>query len=206
MLFEFIKQPLVMMFLCAFLVFAELCAAKKLAPKVWFTNITKNIKSPEVRRGTNLILGIVVSTVLSLTEMAMLCDVFAISWLWHFSIASAFIANFIYMVIEKIFGESKANELGKIFCEVVSHSAEFDGEITENGKRDLAKKIADSIKNIDKAVAAKETKAIDNVIARLDGFLSDGKVTDAEKAEARKIVGEAQIENSLLEKYSALLK
>lgn len=207
MLYELIKQPLVLMFVCAFLVFAELCIAKKAAPKIWFTNLTKNIPSPEVRRGVNFVIGVVISVGLALGEMAMICDVLGMAWLWHFAIASGFIATFVYIVIEKIWGESKANELGKIFCEVISHSSEFDGNITEAGKRELAKKIANSIKTLDKAIADKETHAIDNVVAKLDEFMADGNVTEAERAEAKKLVANAGIKDtSLLAKYRELLK
>ena len=201
MLFEFIKQPLVMMFVCALLVFAEMFLAKK-----WFTSFTKKIESVKARRGANVLLGIFTCLVLALSQMAALCDVFAIEWLWQFAIASAFIATFIYIVLEKIFGESEVNEVGKIFCEVISHSNQFDGNITKSGMVDVAHKMFAVINDIDKAVAAKQTKAIDDVVARLDAFLADGKVTAEEKAEAQKLVADNGIDTTLLAKYSALLK
>ena len=207
MLFEIIKQPLVMMAVCALLVFVELCAAKKIAPNVWFTKMTKNIPSPEVRRGTNLVLGIIISVGIALSDMAILCDVFGIAWLWHFAIASGFIATFIYLVIEKVWGESKANELGNIFCDVLSYSAGFDGNITEVGKRELAKKVANILKGIDDAAATKESKTIDKIVSKLDAFLADGDITAEEKAEAKKLVEDAGIADStLLAKYRELLK
>lgn len=201
MLFEFIKQPLVMMFICALLVFGEMFLAKK-----WFTNFTKKIESAKARRGANVVLGIITCLVLALSQMAALCDVFAIGYLWQFAIASAFIATFIYIVLEKIFGESEVNEVGKIFCQVISHSAQFDGNITKSGMVDVAHKMFAVVNGIDNAVAAKEEKAIDDVVARLDAFLADGKVTAEEKAEAQKIVADSGIDTSLLAKYSALLK
>ncbi|MBP3573876.1 MAG: hypothetical protein J6J71_04640 [Prevotella sp.] len=201
MLFEFIKQPLVMMFLCALLVFAEMFIAKK-----WFTSFTAKINSAKARRGANFALGLVTCHVLALSQMAALCDVFHITWLWQFAIGSAFIATFIYISLEKIFGESEVNNVGKIFCEIISHSNQFDGGITKSGMVDVARKMYSVVNGIDEASAAKEKKAIDDVVARLDSFLSDGKVTDDEKAEAKKIVGESAIDNSLLQKYAELLK
>lgn len=202
MIYEFIKQPLVMMFVCALLVFAEMFLAKK-----WYTTLTKKIDSVKGRRGANLVLGIATCLVLAVSQMAALCDVFAIGWLWQHAIASAFIATFLYLALEKVFGESEVNEIGKTFCEVVSHSNQFDGKLTHTGMVDIAHKMFAIIKNIDDQIAQKETKAIDDVVARLDSFLADGKVTEAEKNEARKLVAYAGIEDTtLLAKYSALLK
>lgn len=201
MLLEFVKQPLVLMFICALLVFGEMFIAKK-----WYTNLTKKIEKAKARRGINLILGIVTSLGLSLSQMAALCDVLAIEWLWQFAIASAFVATFIYIALEKVFGESEVNEIGKTFCEVISHSAQFDGDISHKGMVAVANKMLTVVHKVDEAVAEKETKAIDDVVARLDSFLADGRVTEQEKAEARKLVANAGIDDAtLLAKYSALL-
>lgn len=202
MIYEFIKQPLVMMFVCGFLVFAEMFLVKK-----WYTTLTKKIDSVKARRGANLILGIFSCLVLALSQMAALCDVFGIAWLWQHAIASAFIATFLYIALEKVFGESEVNEIGKIFCEVISHSSKFDGNITHSGMVDVAHKMSAVINNLDQHVAQKQTTAIDDVVARLDEFLSDGKITAAEKAEAKKLVATAGIyDTTLLAKYKELLK
>jgi hypothetical protein len=202
MILAFIKQPLVMMSICALLTFGEMFLAKK-----WFTSFTKKIDNAKARRGVNLILGIATCLALSLSQMAAICDVFHMAWLWHFAIASAFIATFLYIALEKVFGESEVNEIGKIFCEVISHSTQFDGNITHKGMVDVAHKMFAVVRNIDNAVAEKETKAIDEVVKRLDGFLADGVVTEAEKVEARNLVVSAGIcDTTLLAKYSALLK
>lgn len=202
MLFEIIKQPLVMMAVCALLVFGEMFIAKK-----WFTSFTKNIQSAKARRGANLGLGIVTSVGLALSQMAALCDVFGIAWLWHFAIASGFIATFIYIALEKVFGESEVNEIGKIFCNIISHSDQFDGNITHKGMVDVAHKMFAVVNKKDETAKAKETKVIDSVVAKLDAFLSDGTVTDEEKAEAKKLVEDAGIADStLLAKYRELLK
>lgn len=202
MLYDFIKQPLVMMFVCALLVFAEMFLVKK-----WYTTLTKKIDSVKARRGANLVLGIFTCLVLSLSQMAALCDVFGIAWLWQFAIASAFVATFIYIALEKVFGESEVNAIGKIFCEVISHSTQFDGNITHSGMVDVAHKMSAVINGIDEAKAKKETTAIDNVVAKLDSFLADGEITAHEKAEAKKLVADAGIyDTSLLAKYRELLK
>lgn len=202
MLYELIKNPLVLMFVCAFLVFVEMFLAKK-----WYTTFTKKIDNVKARRGVNLVLGIVTCLALALSQMFALCDVLSIAWLWHFAIASAFIATFLYIALEKVFGESEVNEIGKIFCDVISHSTQFDGSITHSGMVDVANKMLAVVHKIDDNEAAKETKAIDDVVARLDSFLADGKITEAEKAEAQKIVATAGIcDTTLLAKYRELLK
>lgn len=202
MLYEFIKQPLVMMFVCALLVFAEMFLVKK-----WYATLTKKIDSVKARRGANLVLGIFTCLVLALSQMAALCDVFTIAWLWQYAIASAFIATFLYIALEKVFGESEVNAIGKIFCEVISHSTQFDGNITHSGMVDVAHKMSAVINGIDEAKAKKETSAIDNVVAKLDSFLADGEITADEKAQAKKLVADAGIyDTSLLAKYRELLK
>ena len=202
MLYEIIKQPLVMMALCALLVFGEMFIAKK-----WFTNLTKKIESVKARRGANLLLGIVTCLGLALSQMAALCDVFGIAWLWQFAIASAFIATFVYIALEKVFGESEVNEIGKVFCNVISHSNKFDGNITIKGMVDLANKMLTVVHRLDEEDAKKEQKAIDDVVAKLDSFLVDGRVTDEERAEAKAIVADAGItDTTFLAKYGDLLK
>lgn len=202
MLYEIIKQPLVMMALCALLVFGEMFIAKK-----WFTGFTKNIKSVKGRRGANLLLGIATCLGLALSQMAALCDVFGIAWLWQFAIASAFIATFLYIALEKVFGESEVNEIGKVFCDVISHSSKFDGNITLKGMVDIANKMLTIVHNLDEEDAKKEQKAIDDVVAKLDSFLADGRVTEEEKAQAKTIVADAGITDAtFLAKYGDLLK
>lgn len=202
MLYEFFKLPLVMMFVCAVLVFAEMFLAKK-----WYTTFTKKIDSVKGRRGANLLLGIATCLVLALSQMAALCDVFGIAWLWQYAIASAFIATGLYIALEKVFGESEVNAIGKIFCDVISHSTEFDGNITHSGMVDVAHKMSSLVNGIDTKKGEKQTTAIDKVVAKLDSFLADGNITADEKAEAKKIVAEAGInDTSLLAKYRELLK
>lgn len=200
MVFEFIKQPIVMMLLCALIVFGEMFIAKK-----WYINLTAKIDSVTGRRAANVGLGIATCLVLALSQMALLCDVFAIAFLWQFAIASAFIATGIYLVLEKIFTESKVNEVGKIFCDVISHSDKFDGNITSAGMVDVAHKMYDVVKRLDDGIASKESKTVDAVVAKLDEFLSDGKITEAEKIAAQKIVVESGVDTSLLSKYKNLL-
>ena len=201
MIYEFIKQPLVMMFVCALLVFAEMFLVKK-----WYTGFTKNIQSVKGRRGVNLVLGIVTCLGLALSQMAALCDVFAIAWLWQFAIASAFIATFAYLALEKVFGEAEVNEVGKTFCQIISHSDKFDGDITQEGMVSVARKMFAIVDGIDKKKAQKETQAIDDAVAKLDSFLADGQITAEEKAQAQKIVASAGIyDTSLLAKYRDLL-
>ena len=202
MLYEFFRQPLVMMFVCAILVFGEMFIAKK-----WCTSFTKKIESSKARRGANLSLGIVTCLGLALSQMAALCDAFGIAWLWEFAIAAAFIATFLYIALEKVFGESEVNEIGKTFCDVISHSAQFDGNITHKGMVNVVNKMLTIIRNIDEQDAKKEEAAVNDVVARLDSFLADGRITEEEKAQAKKLVADAGVTGtSLLAKYADLLK
>lgn len=202
MLYTFFQQPLVMMFICALLVFAEMFLVKH-----WYTSFTKKIESAKARRGANLTLGIITCLGLALSQMAALCDVFSIAWLWQYAIASAFIATFIYIALEKVFGESEVNAIGKVFCNVISHSNKFDGNITLKGMVDVANKMLTIVHNLDEQDAKKEEKAIDDIVAKFDSFLADGRVTEEEKAEAKAIAADAGITDAtFLAKYSELLK
>ena len=201
MLYTFFQHPLVMMFICALLVFLEMFLVKH-----WYTSFTKKIASAKARRGANLTLGIFTCLVLALSQMAALCDVFSIAWLWQYAIASAFIATFIYIALEKVFGESEVNAIGKVFCNVISHSNKFDGNITLKGMVDVANKMLTIVRNLDEQDAKKEEKAIDDIVEKFDSFLADGRVTEEEKAEAKAIVADAGITDAtFLAKYSQIL-
>jgi hypothetical protein len=70
---------------------------------------------------------------------------------------------------------------------------------------DVAHKMYDVVKRLDDGIASKESKTVDAVVAKLDEFLSDGKITEAEKIAAQKIVVESGVDTSLLSKYKNLL-
>lgn len=200
MLFEFIKQPLVMMFVCAIGVFGLMFGAK-----YSFLWLTKKIKSAKAQKVANAVLGIATCLEVAFGLMWALCDAFGIAYLWQFAIGSAFIANYIYVILEKYLG-ADVESIGKVVRDIFTHSDMFDGEITAQGVARFVEKLAQASQRVDEAIASKETKAIDDVVARLENFLADGKVTDEEKAEAQKLVAENGIDTTLLAKYSALLK
>lgn len=203
MLYTILTNPWVMMVICALLVFAEMFVAKN-----WFTKFTKKIKNEKTRRGLNIVLGLLTCVVLAYAQMYALLDVFKLTFTLHFAIASAGIASFIYLVIEKIFDESEVNALGKAFCDFVSHSDLFEGELTTDGVVAVARKLLNITTEIDKKEATKQEKAVDEVVKKLNEFLNDGKITKEESEEAEKIIKSAGINlsgNTTYEKYKALL-
>lgn len=203
MLLNILTNRWVLMAVCLVLVFGEMFIAKK-----WFTSFTVKIKNAKMKRGVNAILGLITCFVLAAAQMYALCDVLGAVFYWRFVLAAAIGANFLYVVLEKIFGESEVNALGKAFCEFISHSDMFDGNITTDGVVAVAEKLLNITTEIDKKVAIKEAAAIDEVVKRLDGFLADGKVTEEEKKEAEKIIADSGVNfngNSTYEKYKALL-
>lgn len=203
MLLEIITNRWVMMVICGLLVFAEMFVAKK-----WFTSFTVKIKDETARRGVNVLLGMITCFALASAQMYALCDVFKTVYNWAFVIASALGATGLYLIIEKIFGESKLVALGKVFREFISHSDLFDGELTIDGVVAVAKKLHNITIAIDKKEAEKETKAVEGVVERMSQFLVDGKITAEEKAEAEELIksaGEDFKKTSTYEKYKAML-
>ena len=98
--------------------------------------------------------------------------------------------------------------IGKVFCDIISRSDLFDGEITAAGVRGTIANLLSIVQNKDAEKAAKEQKAVDEVAARLDAFLADGKVTVEEKEAAKKMVESCNtpLSGSTRAKYEALLK
>jgi cytochrome c556 len=199
MLFELIKQPLVMMFVCAIGVFGIMYGAKHS-----FLWLTKKIKTERYRKVANMVLGVATCLEVAFGLMWVLCDACGIAYLWQFAIGSAFIANYVYIVLEKYFG-ADVEAIGKIVKDIFTHSDLFDGTITAQGVAHFVEKTTNMLKQSDEKVASKETKAIDEVVAKFDAFLADGKVTEEEKAEA-KALAHGIDDATLLAKYSNLLK
>lgn len=203
MLLEILTNRWVMMVVCMLLVFGEMFIAKK-----WYISFTKKIPNNKVKRALNVVFGLATCFALAAAQMYALCDVLGGVFLWHFVLAAALGATGLYLILEKIFGESEVNELGRAFCEFISHSDMFDGDLTTDGVVTVAKKLLNITNAIDEKVASKEKKAIDEVVKRLDSFLADGKVTEEEKAEAEKMIAESGYNftgNSTYERYKALL-
>lgn len=177
--------------------------------KYWFVSFTRKIKNVKARRGLNVLFGVGTSFVLAAIELYAFTDIFGGTFTWTFATAAALGATGLYLIIEKVFGESVANEVGKAFCEFVSRSDLFDGKLSAQGAVDVAKKLLGKVDIVDKKEAAKEKKAIDEVLKKLDGFIADGEVTEAERAEADKILENAHADvlaSSTYAKYQELLK
>ena len=200
MLYEFIKQPLVMMFVCALGVFGLMFVVKH--SFLWATN---KIKSEKARKIANMALGVASCLELAFSLMWVLCDAFGVTYFWQFAIGSAFIANYAYIVLEKYLG-ADVEAIGKIVRDIFTRSDLFDGEITAQGVTHFVEKCAEIIKRVDNRRDEKETAAIDNVIAKFDSFIADGQITAEEKAEAKRLAAENNIDASLLAKYAPILK
>lgn len=202
MLLNIFTNRWVLMVVCALLTFGLMFPVKK-----WFTSWTGKIANVKAKTAVNVVLGLITCFVLAATLMWALCDVFGAVFYWRFVIASTLGATLIYLILEKIFGNAVVNKLGKDFANFISHSDMFDGKITDAGAIAVAEKLFERVNKIDKAVAEKEGKAIDEVVKRLDGFLSDGKVTDEEKAVATELINKHGIDvsSSTYEKYRELL-
>ena len=95
------------------------------------------------------------------------------------------------------------------FRSVVSHSDLFDGEISAGGAVKVAEQLHGLVAKIDQKKAEKESKAIDEVVSRLDAFLEDGKVTEEEKKSAETFLANYSADdlkgNPTYEKYLQLL-
>lgn len=201
MLYTIITNPWVMMIVCSALVFCEMFVAKK-----WFISFTEKIKNEKVRRGANIFLGVCTCMVLAVAQMYALCDMFEMEVYYTLAFAAALIASFIYLVIEKIFTESEVNALGKAFCDFVSHSDLFDGELSNEGVVAVARKLLNITNEIDKKAATKQEAAVEEVVKKLNEFLNDGKITDEERKEAEEMTKGMNLDgNSTYEKYKALL-
>lgn len=203
MLYAFLKNPWVMMVICSAIVFAEMFVVKK-----WFTGFTGKIKKEKVRRSLNVFFGVITCIALGYAQMYAIKDALKLTFTTHYALASGALASFIYLALEKIFTESEVNALGKAFCDFVSHSDLFDGELSTDGVVAVARKLLNITYEIDKEEATKEEEAVNKVVTKLNEFLNDGRITKEEKAEADKLIKESGValeNNSTYEKYKALL-
>lgn len=200
---EFARNPYVFTALVLLGVFFEMFAAKKL-----YIGFTSKIKNEKARRGLNIFFGLVVCTILSYGQMYVFTNIIGATFAVKHVFASALGATGLYLVLEKVFTDSEMTAIGKLFCDILGRSDLFDGTLTANGVKDTINNFASIIKAQEDAKAAQEKKAVDEVAARLDAFLADGKVTAAEKEEARKLVEKAgaSLSGSTRAKYEALLK
>ena len=201
MIYEIVTNPIVLMVLCGFATFGLMFGAKHL-----YLGQTKIIKDEKIRRVVNLVLGTAFSVGIALAVMWGACDLLEIDYLWNFAIASGFVATLMYLAFEKVLG-AEADAVGKVILDFISHSEMFDGKLSKEGAYSFIKQMATSIAKVDDAKKQKERNAVDGVAAKLDEFLFDGKITEEEKRQAKKIVEESGIDvSAFYDKYSALLK
>lgn len=203
MIYSFISNPFILSLVCMVIVFFEMFFAKR-----WFIPFTKNIVSAKARRGANMILGMLTTAALSFAQYFALCDMLKVTFAIRWVFVAALGSTLIYLILEKIFTDSELKELGEAFRDLVSHSDLFDGDLTKDGIIAVAQKIFDITSDIDAEAASKEYEAIDAVVKKLDEFIKDGNITEAEKKQASEYVkkyGSALTSTSTYEKYKALL-
>lgn len=203
MIYNFICNPYILSVICMVIVFFEMFFAKK-----WFVSLTSRLSSARTRRGVNVICGIITCFVLSSAQMFALCDVLSVEFAWKWVLLSTFGSTLIYLILEKIFTDSELKELGEAFRDLVSHSDMFDGDLSKDGIIEVAQRLFAITSDIDEKVASKEGKAIDEVVKKLDEFIKDGNITEAEKAQAAEYVkkyGSALTTTSTYEKYKQML-
>lgn len=200
---EFVRNPFVFTALVLLGVFFEMFAAKKL-----YIGFTAKIKNEKARRGLNVFFGLVVCFILAYGQMYVLCNLVSAVFAVKHVAAAAFGATGVYLVLEKVFTDSEMTAIGKVFCDIISRSDLFDGEITAAGVGGTLTNLLAIVQNKDAEKAAKEKQAVDEIAARLDAFLADGKVTDAEKQAAQQLVESSgvSLNGSTRAKYEALLK
>ena len=200
---EFARSPYVFTAIVLLGVFFEMFAFKKL-----YVGFTSKIKNEKVRRGLNLVFGIVSCMALAFSQMHVFCNLITAEYAFKHIAAAALGATGLYIALEKVFSDSEMSAIGKVFCDIFSRSNLFDGEITASGAKGVLANMLDIVKKQDDEKAAKEQKAADEIKARLEAFLADGKVTADEKEAAQKLVAESGIAltGSTREKYEALLK
>lgn len=178
---KFLQSTAGLLVFAIVLVFAEMFVAKK-----WFIHFTPIIKSAKVRRSVNLLLGVATCFALSAIEIFAICDFVGSSFSWLIVVVTTFAATELYLMIEKIFGESGVNELGKSLLEIISKSDKFVGDISKSNVTKIAKELIEKAHGVDAKQAMeltdKETAVVDDVIARITSIVEDGVVTDEERA------------------------
>ena len=200
---EFVSNPYVFTALVLLGVFFEMFKFKKL-----YVGATSKIKNEKARRGLNLFFGLVSCFFLAYIQMYAFTNLISAEFALKHVAAAAFGATLLYLALEKVFTDSEMTAIGKLFCDILGRSNLFDGKLTANGVKDTINNFASIIKAQKDAKAAQEKKAVDEVAARLDAFLADGKVTVEEKEAAKKMVESCNtpLSGSTRAKYEALLK
>jgi hypothetical protein len=203
MIINFISNPWILAAITMICVFFEIFFAKR-----WFIHFTKDMVSEKSRRGANMILGILTSLALSFAQFFAFCDVLHVTFTVKWVFAAALGSTLIYLILEKVFTDSELKKLGEAFRDLLSHSDLFDGDLTKDGIISVAQRIFDITSDLDAEVASKEYEAIDAVVKKLNEFIKDGNITEAEKKQAAEYVkkyGSALTSTSTYEKYKALL-
>lgn len=176
--------------------------------KYWYISWTKKIENQKVRKAVNLLLGLVSCFALAAFEMWAACDLFDGTFYWRFVVAAAIGATGLYLCYEKVFKDSELTAIGKVVDDVLSHSKLFEGKVSAKGLKAFRQKLSSIVEKIDTAKANEENKAIDEAVAKLGAIVEDGQVTEAEKAEADKLLAthsNAIAEHPTVARYYELL-
>ena len=200
---EIVRNPYLFTAIVLLGVFFEMFAFKKL-----YIGFTSKIKNEKARRGLNLVFGIVSCFILSYSQMHIFCNLITAEFAFKHIAAAALGATGLYVALEKVFSDSEMTAIGKVFCDIFSRSDLFNGEITASGAKSVLANMVSIVRDKDAEEAAKEQKAVEEMKAKLESFLKDGKVTEAEKEAAKKLVAESGVtlSGTTREKYEALLR
>ena len=187
---------------CTASVFAAMFGVKFL-----FVKKTAKIQNEKVRTSVNLVIGVVLSSLISAIEMWLLCDYFGGTFYWKFVFAAALTATGLYLGYEKVFKNADFTAIGKVVSDVLSHSTLFNGNVSKKGLVVFKEQLASVVKDIDSKESSKEDKAVEEAVAKFSAFLADGKVSEEEKAQAEKLLTEHEAlkNNPTVAKYYELL-
>lgn len=175
-------------------------------------HVANKIKHAEAREGVYTICDFVVAFVLSLAEIFLISDTLDATFSWIVISASAGVGILLYLLLEKIFGESRLKQLGESVAAIISKSSQFEGKLTKKNMGKMSAEFLAKIADIDNAKKEaedkKQEKAVNTLIAKINEVTADGVVTEVEKAEVDALVKDnADFKNSDFYKtYSAKLQ
>lgn len=187
------------------IVFAEMFIAKK-----WFLTFTPKISNVSLRKGVNLLLGMVTSFSLALAEMWIICDTVGSALNWFYVGLVTLGVTFAYLALEKVFTDAEIDAFGKSLVEMLSKSKKFEGKLTGQHIAHITNEFVKFTTGIDNTakekVKTEKDKVADDVIAKISAIVADGEVTAEEKAEADKLLaGKTYPANDVFAKYEHII-
>lgn len=203
--FDVLRHPAGILAVTSLLVFAEMFIAKK-----WFLTFTPKIPNATVRKGVNLVLGMVTSFALASAEMWVICDGVGMPLNWYYVVLVTLGVTLAYLALEKVFTNAQIDALGKSIVDLLSKSKKFEGKLTGTHIAHIANEFVKFTTGIETAakdkVKSEKDKVADDVIAKISAIVADGTVTEEEKAEADKLLAGKELpENDIFAKYESII-